>query len=351
MEGRRLVIAVGQFPPPRTGFSTVTARLVARLARAHAVHPIDIGPGTATGVAKHARRLGRVVGAMGALVAGAGRRDRALYLGCEGKWGLLYTLALVAVARLCRYPITLHHHSFTYFDRRSALMAGILSVGGGRLRHVFLCRGMAARFEAQYRRAVFGTILSNAAFVEPARDDRPGDRPLTIGLLSNLTREKGFDTFIDLLKGAIAAGLDVEGILAGPASPADRAAIAEAARGLAPRLTYLGPVEGEAKAAFFRAIDVFVFPSRYANEAQPLVVFEALAAGKPVLAFDRGCIAGQVGCRGLVLPADAPFVAAGIAWLRALIGGWPEALAPAAIGADFERQRGEALATVEALLE
>ena len=83
----------------------------------------------------------------------------------------------------------------------------------------------------------------------------------------------------------------------------------------------------------------------------PRELHNELAAGKPVLAFDRGCIAGQVGCRGLVLPADAPFVAAGIAWLRALIGGWPEALAPAAIGADFERQRGEALATVEALLE
>ncbi len=66
-------------------------------------------------------------------------------------------------------------------------------------------------------------------------------------------------------------------------------------------VTWSGPIYGLDKQVFFNTIDVFVFPSRYVNEAEPLVIHEALAYGLPVIATDRGCIAGLVGNGGLVL--------------------------------------------------
>ena len=108
------------------------------------------------------------------------------------------------------------------------------------------------------------------------------------------------------------------GILAGPPDgDAERAAIYSACRELGPRLEYRGPLYGEAKQAFFRAVDVFVFPTRYANEAQPAVVFEALAHGVPVLSYDRGCIANQIGSCGSVQVRDAEFLLFALDWLKA----------------------------------
>jgi len=80
-------------------------------------------------------------------------------------------------------------------------------------------------------------------------------------------------------------------------------------------LDYRGRVLGDDKAKFYRDIDVFVFPTTYANEAQPLVVFEAKASGNDVIAYDRGCIRKQLDETDLLIPADGAFTDIAIAWL------------------------------------
>jgi glycosyltransferase involved in cell wall biosynthesis len=49
-----------------------------------------------------------------------------------------------------------------------------------------------------------------------------------------------------------------------------------------------GSVTGAAKDAFFKSIDVFLFPSRYQYEAQPLVTLEALSYGVSALTTRHG---------------------------------------------------------------
>ena len=98
-------------------------------------------------------------------------------------------------------------------------------------------------------------------------------------------------------------------MLAGPATD-DRssALLCEARNKIGPRLTEYGAVYGIEKEAFFDSIDLFVFPTRYANEAEPLVVFEALSRGVPVIAFGRGCITEQIEDAGLVIKPNEDFV-------------------------------------------
>jgi glycosyltransferase involved in cell wall biosynthesis len=53
-------------------------------------------------------------------------------------------------------------------------------------------------------------------------------------------------------------------------------------------------------------MSAFVFPTR--NEAQGLVLLEALASGTPVVAYGRCCIPGDMGQTGaLVVPVGASF--------------------------------------------
>jgi len=54
--------------------------------------------------------------------------------------------------------------------------------------------------------------------------------------------------------------------------------------GLSERINFLGRLTGDAKWAAFAQADVFLFPSFYESENQPLVVIEAMAMGLPIIA-------------------------------------------------------------------
>lgn len=305
---RPRLIAVGQIPPPMTGYAHITARMIETLGDSASVETIDVSPGERKGFIKHVFRSRQTLRACWR-IARNDAQHRLMYMGCEGDWGLIYTAMLTLTSRLFGYTLFLHHHSFSYIDKSFRLMRLILIFGGRDLRHIFLCTTMRDRFESRYGKMPHSYIISNAAFVDPAprleeRAGPPG--PLRIGLLSNLTREKGLHTFLELLRLLRQYGLDVAGVLAGPiVQEEDRVMVGAAEKELLGALQYIGPVYADAKDHFYRQIDVFIFPTEYANEAQPTVLFEALAAGNSIVAFDRGCIAAQVGTNGIAIsPTD-----------------------------------------------
>lgn len=317
----RCVIAIGQIPPPVFGLSYITQQSIAVAGAGMAgvvVKDIASRRG-ATGWRKNLSRLSATVKACLSLARHARTVDRLCYTASEGGFGLLYILAVVCCARVFGYRILLHHHSFAYITRSSAMIEAILAVGGTRLVHVFLGNAMERGFRDTYAgRKVEGIVLSNAAFVPPcALADQAGDTPLVLGHLSNLTKEKGLHIFLDLLRTAVAERRPVRGILAGQATePNDREVIERALQDLGDHFEYRGPVYGADKDRFYRDIDVFVFPTQYVHEAQPTVLFEAQAAGCKIVSFDRGCIAEQVQQDGLVVPQDRDFGAACLEWLH-----------------------------------
>lgn len=319
MTKRVSIIAVGQLPPPVTGFAQITAKMIETISQSNDVELINTAPKVKKyGAIKHIFRARSVLKGCWRILRNV-HSPRILYTGCEGDWGLIYTLLLVFVATTRGYAILLHHHSFSYIDRTFRLMQMIVKLGGDRTRHVFLCEEMQRRFVARYEVAQNTHIISNAAFVPPSRplQPHPHDSATRLGLLSNLTREKGLHVFIETVRRAREAQLDVTGLLAGPIQKAeDRAYVAAAEKELGSRLRYLGPLYGEAKEQFYHDIDVFVFPTEYANEAQPTVLFEAQATGSLLVAFDRGCIANQIGECGVAVPKSEEFARQAISYLR-----------------------------------
>lgn len=308
---RPRIIAVGQLPPPVTGYAYITARMIETLGQNANVETINTSPGEKKGFAKHIRKSQGALRACWRILRN-GSHPRLMYMGCEGDWGLIYTLMLTFVGSSLGYTIFLHHHSFSYVDRTSRLMQWITKAGGDHIHHIFLCSKMWERFEHAYGKLANARIISNAAFVEgnTEAEIRTHSGPLKLGLLSNLTREKGLYTFIELLRQLRRSGIEVIGHLAGPIMhEGDTAIVQSAVSELNGSLRYIGPVYGEAKRHFYREIDVFVFPSEYPNEAQPTVLFEALAAGNMIVAFDRGCIGNQIGSNGLVVPVGSDFCA------------------------------------------
>ncbi|MCS3765065.1 glycosyltransferase [Bradyrhizobium centrosematis] len=194
----------------------------------------------------------------------------------------------------------------------------LLWAAGPALNHIFLCSTMRARFSATYSIEPRSCIISNSAFVEVGAGTRIPTGQLTVGLLSNLTREKGLHTFLELSHRLHAERVPAKLILAGPTiNEHDRNLVNKACQTLGEMLEYRGPLYDRMKEQFYEEIDVFLFPTEYQHEAEPTVLFEALSAGALVIAFNRGCIATQIGMNGLLIPTGDDFVRHSLKYLQA----------------------------------
>lgn len=301
---------VGPLPPPVNGFSNVCAMMLDLLKARVPVEVFDRAPSAqrpASGVLKQLIRPLRYIGTC------LRRRDTALYLAVSGGRGQLIDLIYVLVSRLLRRPIFLHHHSYVYINSPSALNRLFFAMVR-RQQHIVLSPNMG---QALIR--VYGLnpgavhVVSNAAFYQ-SDEASPvlgnDTAPLHLGFLSNITFEKGIVEFFDVLAALKRRGVEYRAHIAGPVSP-DAQQTFQMLLSAAAHVDYAGPVYGEEKERFYRQLDIFLFPTRYANEAEPLVIYEALRRGVHVIACDRGAIAEMLReGAGLVFPRETMVEAA-----------------------------------------
>ncbi|MCK4577972.1 MAG: glycosyltransferase [Candidatus Marinimicrobia bacterium] len=123
-----------------------------------------------------------------------------------------------------------------------------------------------------------------------------------IGYISNISYEKGIREFIGVVQRLQDAAADIMALLAGPFQDDNIARELEPILQQLTNLEHLGPVCNERKAAFFRDVDVLLFPTH--QEAEGLVIFEALSQGIPVIALERGCISEVMGTEGGLVHSD-----------------------------------------------
>jgi glycosyltransferase involved in cell wall biosynthesis len=306
------IVFVGQFPPPVNGLTLITSRLASALEGAgYEIAAVNTAvPASRRSILFHLSRLAKMVRAMTSIASNALLgKSRVCYFTAEGGFGLIYSVMLACCARVFGQRSYVHHHSFSYIVRWRLLMSLLLVCAGPKAIHIFLSSGMANELADRYGRLLRSLVVSNAAFVNAAvykKRSSPGRKELVIGLLSNLTEDKGLYEFIAILRLAKQRELPVRGVLAGPsAREADRDALEAAKNELGDWLDYRGPVYDAEKARFFEDVDVFVFLTTYLNEAQPTVLFEAMAHCIPVISYDRGCIRSQVADGGYVFPQAA----------------------------------------------
>ena len=112
------------------------------------------------------------------------------------------------------------------------------------------------------------------------------DESMNVVFSGALTVAKGVDTLVDMAERLT----DMHFRLIGDGPPESRAALLRRVheRGLADRVTVLGPLANREVVAMLAASDVFVFPSR--GEGFPNSVSEAMAVGLPVVASPVGAI-------------------------------------------------------------
>ena len=325
------VLAVGVLPPPVSGLTLVTQRMIdvfcaESIARgvvpilgrtlSRNVHIVNLSSrhsvdSFAFKVCKAAKVIGAAIRILGMKVRG---EQVTLYMPLNAGSGMFFNLTLSIVASACRVKQVLHHHSWAYFYSSNKLLMLISRLMRKTGTHVVLCEKMRDELRERYPDAKSIMVLSNSVFYPPSERlgsvGRGDSKVLRIGHLSNLTISKGLDDVIKTFSALVSRGVSAKLILAGsPHTSVEKELIDEAKNVFGSNIELQGAVYGNDKMEFYRGIDVFIFPTRYHNEAEPLVIWEALGHGVPVIARQRGCLTkSMIGDAGLCVESDEDFV-------------------------------------------
>ena len=313
----RRVAFVGPLPPPVHGFSNICAAMLDLLRAKSSVMVFDRAPRKSGLWYARFRQLGMPL----AYLAWSARNPGGeLYVALSGSMGQLIDWAYVLIGRLFGRRIFVHHHSFAYINAPSVLNR-LLFASLRQQIHVVLSPRMGQELVRIYGlNSANIRLISNAAFfagVTPSMQ-RPHnvDAPISLGYLSNISVEKGIIDFFAVLAELTRIGVEYRAQIAGPIAPAAQATFSKLLASSS-HATYCGPIYDDAKDAFYNSLDVLLFPSDYANEAEPLVIHEAIRSAVHVIACERGAIAEILSNgAGLVVP-KAGFQAAAVERIRA----------------------------------
>ncbi len=136
---------------------------------------------------------------------------------------------------------------------------------------------------------------------------KPIDK-LHILYLSNLMPEKGILDFLDALLLLKQNNLDFNAKIAGKIDVKIENKIQQMMEKLGNKVEYLGIIrEGDKKNALQNS-NVFVLPSKYKQEGQPIAVLEAMATGNVILVTDIGgvCDIFEEGKNGFYINKEDP---------------------------------------------
>ncbi|MEK9845596.1 glycosyltransferase family 4 protein [Thalassospira sp.] len=314
MTKRNRLVAMVQLPPPMHGAAKMNRHAIDALSEKFDTHVIemrfanklsDISRPTA---AKILRALWLAIRLVFALPG----RD-ALYICFAPTGGAYYRDCLyVLLARLFGVPAIIHLHGRGLCTMRQTAGSAWFQ------KRVFsgqtaILLGETLRSEIaglDCRSVIIANCLDDDAFAGPPGPDWCPASPVRILWLSNLFRAKGIETLIAACALLGKRGVPFNLTIAG--APGDMT-VAEldtllASCGIRTFSNYVGPIAPNARTALYHNSDLFVLPTNYANEAQPLVVIEAMAAGIPVITSDIATLPEFVipGQTGWLCPSGDP---------------------------------------------
>lgn len=317
-----MIFFVGPLPPPLHGFSSINASMLAQLSSLTDVKVFNRAPRLSS---CYTGKLTNGLSIFRSLVSFSyyllKKKPTSIYMGLSGGAGQLVDLLFLIISKLTATPVFIHHHSFAYLNKKKCI-ANLFFYFARREHHIVLCEHMGDRLAKNYAiSAELIAHLSNAAFSDDvlARQAEYAMRPMQIGFLSNITEAKGIFDYFDVLESLHKSGLQVQGCIAGPVDESIRNKFNQR---LAQShfICHLGAVYDHDKDRFYDSIDVLLFPTRYANEAEPVTIIESFRAGVPVIATSRGCIDALVAHGGgIVVPSDSDFLSIAVKEINRLI--------------------------------
>lgn len=203
-----------------------------------------------------------------------------------------------------KFVISLHGHVFTTWngDERVCrsfisllIRAGIITVLGEVQKEKLVSLGIDEKVVR---------IIPNSCELSAASGEKKHES-LNLLYLSNLIEEKGYKEYLQALKllsSKINGKTKVNAILCGSLYEGDNYERTEIIGKIIDKINSTGNINvswikgayGDDKRKLFENADIFVFPSKYKVEAQPIVLIEAMASGCAIITTNVGEIPSTV---------------------------------------------------------
>lgn len=233
-----------------------------------------------------------------------------IYIGLSGGLGQIYDLFFIVVGMLFNSKIYVHHHSFAYLNNKSILTNLIVNTLKNSATHIVLCDTMKEKL-CKYKKDINIKVLSNAAFINSPNiiEAKNIGKHIKLGFLSNITFEKGIKEYFEVIKNLLNEGYSLKGLLAGSIFNLKTKKYLKSKLKEFKDIHFFGKIEGLEKENFLNEINVLLIPTKYKNEAEPLVIHEAMSHGVVVIAWDNGCIKDIIlKNTGIIIEKDKQYV-------------------------------------------
>ena len=230
---------------------------------------------------------------------------KAVYIQENAGLGKFFDIFLLLFFILFKKKCFYHNHSYKKlyeYDIKSKIIQLISRYG---IENIFLHKNEASKFLKKYGKIKY-RIISNSVFInkiDPKIRDIQKNGNIKLGLISNLTKEKGLDDFLNIAKKSLKEKNLWEFELAGPLLN-NRDFYLNQIKSLK-NIKYYGQIlEENKKIKFFNSVDFFIFLTSHQHESEPLVILEAISNGCIPITYNRGSIIELIPNSRLIIKND-----------------------------------------------
>ena len=237
---------------------------------------------------------------------------------CQTISGYLRDLSFMIVSKLFGAKIIIHLHG-GYFRRlyeKSNSAFKLIVKFSLRLVSKAIVLGDCLRYIFEGLVPTSKIVVVHNGIDDPYKENfvrhNPGfNKPMKILYLSSLSKEKGYLDVIQSIPEVIKKFKNVKFIFAGEYRKKEYAIFAKnyiTEHSLSSYIDHIGVITGKEKFDLLFSSDIFVFPTYYKFEGQPLAIIEAMSSGLPVITTDTGTIKEMIidGENGFIVEKQNP---------------------------------------------
>lgn len=289
-KNKKNLIFIGPLPPPIHGFSTINSKVLEILKSKYKnILILDPNPKVFLNFALFRKILKLFIfikSIPGLLYFSFKNKKSIIYLSLSGSFGIFFDFFYTFLSSFFSRDFFFHHHSFNYLNKKKLSISFLFFLLRNKnLTHIVLCSNMSEHLIKLYNVKKHNVLIqSNSFFLNKLSKFSLKKNIKNIGYFGSIEKNKGILDFILCSRYFVNSDIDYNFFVAGNLYKNYYLKLLSHEK----NIKYLGPVYGLKKDNFFKMIDVLIYPTL--NDAEPLVILEALSYNIIVISRDIGCI-------------------------------------------------------------